>query len=125
LPVTATSRTCDEQKLDDSGAECGSPGHACYSRATIFQIEESNKIATVVWQDTPGPFSFWGGSINQLANRNVEFDMSAPFPEDVGSRVLEVTQSKMPQTVWQMDVQGGHAYRAYRIPSLYPDVSWK
>ena len=111
--------------LDDSGQNCGPPGPACHSRATIFRIDESSKIASVLWQDAPGPFSFWGGSINQLSNRNVEFDMSAPFPEVVGSRVLEVTQSEMPQTVWQMDIRGGHAYRAYRIPSLYPDVSWK
>jgi len=82
-------------------------------------------MATVAWQDTPGPYSYWGGSINQLPNSNVEFDMSAPFPAVVGSRVLEVTQTDMPQTVWQMDIQKGHAYRAYRIPSLYPGVSWK
>jgi arylsulfate sulfotransferase len=111
--------------LDDNGNECGSPGPACYSRATIFQVEESTKIATVVWQDAPGPYSFWGGSINQLPNGDVEFDMSAPFPAITGSRVLEVTHTDTPQTVWQMDIQKGHAYRAYRIPSLYPGVSWK
>lgn len=112
--------------LDDKGTECGSPETpACYSRATIFQIDESTRIATLVWQDAPGPYSFWGGSINQLANGNVEFDMSAPFPGVVGSRVLEVTQTDLPQTVWQMDIQEGHAYRVYRMPSLYPGVSWK
>jgi len=112
--------------LDDSGTECGSPkGPACYSRATVFKIDENTRIATVDWQDAPGPYSLWGGSINLLANGDVEFDMSAPFPGIAGSRVLEVTQTDMPQTVWQMDIQGGHAYRAYRIPSLYPGVSWK
>jgi arylsulfate sulfotransferase len=111
--------------LDDNGSKCESSGPACYSRATIFQIDESTRIATVAWQDTPGPYSFWGGSINQLPNSNVEFDMSAPFPTIVGSRVLEVTRTDTPQTVWLMDILGGHAYRAYRIPSLYPDVSWR
>ena len=96
-----------------------------YSRATVFKIDENTRIATVDWQDAPGPYSLWGGSINLLANGDVEFDMSAPFPGIAGSRVLEVTQTDMPQTVWQMDIQGGHAYRAYRIPSLYPGVSWK
>ena len=91
----------------------------------IFQIDESARIATVVWQDAPGPYSFWGGSINRLSNGNVEFDMSAPFPGIAESRVLEVTPTDLPQTVWQMDIQGGNAYRAYRIPSLYPGVSWK
>lgn len=111
--------------LDDEGKKCGSPGPACYSRATVFQIDESTRNAGVLWQDLPGAFSFWGGSINQLPNSNIEFDMSAPFPAITGSRVLEVTQTNTPQTIWQMDIQKGHAYRAYRIPSLYPGVSWK
>jgi len=29
-----------------------------------------------------------------------------------------------PVTVWQMDIAGQWAYRAYRIPSLYPGVQW-
>ena len=111
--------------LDDRGTECGSPSPACYSRATIFKIDEITRTAAVAWEDTPGPYSFWGGSITQLPNRNVEFDMSAPFPAVRGSRVLEITQIDMPQTVWQLDITKGHAYRAYRIPSLYPGVSWK
>jgi arylsulfate sulfotransferase len=112
--------------LDDHGTTCGSSGApGCYSRATIFEIDEVTKIAALNWQDTPGTYSFWGGSINQLANGNVEFDMTAPDPGIAGSRVLEVTQTDMPQVVWQMDIQGGAAYRAYRVPSLYPGVSWK
>jgi arylsulfate sulfotransferase len=112
--------------LDDNGTECGSPGGpACYSRATIFKIDESARVATLVWQDAPGAYSFWGGSINQLLNGHVEFDMSAPFLTIKGSRVLEVTRTNTPQTVWQMDIEKAHAYRAYRIPSLYPGVSWK
>jgi len=112
--------------LDDNGTECGFPDSpACYSRATIFKIDESTKLATLAWQDAPGAYSFWGGSINQLLNGNVEFDMSAPFPGIKGSRVLEVTPTDTPQTVWQMDIQEGHAYRAYRIPSLYPGVWWR
>jgi arylsulfate sulfotransferase len=112
--------------LDDNGSTCGpTPAPACYSRATIFQIDQSARTGTLSWQDTPGPYSFWGGSINQLPNGNVEFEMSAPFPQIPASRVLEVTQTHPPQTVWQMDIQQGRAYRAYRIPSLYPGVSWK
>lgn len=111
--------------LDANGMECGSAGGpACYSRATVFKIDETARIATLVWQYAPGAYSFWGGSINQLANGDVEFDMSAPFPTIKGSRVLEITQTDTPQTVWQMDIQKAHAYRAYRIPSLYPGVPW-
>jgi hypothetical protein len=72
-----------------------------------------------------GFFSAWGGSIGGLENGNVEFDMTALFGITPASRILEVTQTGTPETVWQMDVTGGFAYRAYRIPSLYPGVVWQ
>jgi hypothetical protein len=118
----------NDRDLDDSGTQCGvgtAPG--CYSRATIFQIDESTRTANLLWQDEPGYFSFWGGSIDQLGNGNVEFDMTAPIgpvPPGVVSEVMEVTQTPIPQTVWQMNISGTNAYRAYRVPSLYPGVSW-
>src|SRR4029077_14132945 len=107
--------------------ECGTTGQPdCYSRATVFQIDESTKIATLLWEDLPGYYSFWGGSINQLGNDNVEFDLTAPVvPPAPGilSEVQEVTQEPSPQIVWQMDIGGANAYRAYRVPSLYPGVT--
>lgn len=127
-PLAVTMAIFDNGNLrvmDSKGTECGSSGPACYSRATIFQLNESTRTAALAWQYTPGPYSFWGGSISQLPNGNVEFDMSAPSPAVIGSRVLEVTQAEKLQTIWQMDIENGHAYRAYRIPSLYPGVSWK
>ena len=112
--------------MDASGTTCGTPaGPACYSRATVFQLDPSTMQAQVLWQYLPGFFSFWGGTINQLPNGNVEFEMSEPFPvPQLGSRVMEVTQTDPAQIVWQMDLQNGSSYRSYRIPSLYPDVSW-
>jgi hypothetical protein len=116
----------DLRVLDDKGDVCGAPGtEACYSRATIYQIDESTKTASLDWQFSPGLYTFWGGSINQLANGNVEFDLSEPFPQDpTSSLVTEVTQTDNPAIVWQMTIQGSNAYRAYRIPSLYPGVAW-
>ena len=39
--------------------------------------------------------------------------------------VYEVTQDPTnPQTVWQLQITGQNAYRAMRIPSLYPGVQW-
>src|SRR5262249_22448651 len=55
--------------LDNNGDACvqfQSP--PCYSRATVFQIDEAAKTAQVNWQFQPNVFSFWGGSINQLEN---------------------------------------------------------
>jgi arylsulfate sulfotransferase len=110
------------------GGECNQYGiPACYSRATIFDIDESTKVANLQWEDTPGYFGFWGGSENQLENGNVEFDLNAPLiPPYPGvlAEVQEVTQQPSPQIVWKMDIGGANAYRAYRVPSLYPGVQW-
>jgi hypothetical protein len=110
--------------MDSQGTTCGEPpAPACYSRATIFQFDQSTMQAQLQWQYSPGFFSFWGGTINQLPNGNIEFEMSGPF-SGPGSRVMEVTQTDTPESVWQMDLTGGSSYRTYRIPSLYPGVSW-
>jgi arylsulfate sulfotransferase len=85
-------------------------------------------VASLVWNDAPGLFSVWGGSINQLPNGNTEFDingLSTPPPGVGVSEVHEVTQVPTPQIIWQMDFDApSTAYRAYRVPSLYPGVNW-
>jgi arylsulfate sulfotransferase len=113
-------------RTDSTGVVCGSTptAPACYSRATIFQIDESTNLASVLWEDLPGFYSFWGGSIVQLSNGDVEFDMTDPADTD-SSQIMEVTQSPNPQVVWQMNIGGANAYRGYRIPSLYPGVTWQ
>ena len=122
----------DYRPLDSTGDLCSvvlGTGTYCYSRATVFQIDESTMVANLIWDDLPGYFGDWGGSINQLANGNVEFDMNAitPLPNgDAASEVQEVTQDSSPQVVWKMDiVTPNFAYRAYRVPSLYPGVTWQ
>ena len=114
-------------RVGADGVLCGSTSSApaCYTRATIFQIDESTKQASVQWQYLPGFFSFWGGSIDVLSNGNVEFNSSEPFGSAVESQVTEVTPSVSPQIVWQMNITGAFAYRGDRIPSLYPGVTWQ
>src|SRR5579863_318774 len=97
---------------------------ACYSRATIFQLDESTNLATVLWQDLPGTYSPWGGSVDSLSNGDFEFDVTSPL-NALESQISEVTQGSPPQTVWQMTITGENAYRGYRIPSLYPGVTWQ
>ena len=102
----------------------------CYSRATIFQVDESSMVANLLWADQQTAFGIWGGSVNQLGNGNVEFDLNSPgFPPSPGlaSYVQEVTQTATPQVLWQMDIspKSANAYRAYRVPSLYPGVTWQ
>lgn len=93
----------------------------CYTRAAIFEVNEAAKTASVVWS-TPLSYSFWGGSAQLLSNGNVDFDLTAMF--NPGSRVVELSRDPVPQTIWQLDIFGPSAYRATRIPSLYPGVAW-
>jgi hypothetical protein len=70
-------------------------------------------------------FSFFGGNAQGLANGDVEFDEAASGGATVAGAVYEVTRnSGAPQTVWQLQIAGQYAYRAFRIPSLYPGVQW-
>ncbi len=90
-----------------------------------MQYDESTHLANLLWEYTPGPFSFWGGSIDVLPNGNVEFDMSEPT-NTTSSTITEVTPDPVsPQVVWQMTTTGANAYRGYRMPSLYPGVTWQ
>jgi arylsulfate sulfotransferase len=41
------------------------------------------------------------------------------------SQIMEVTHTNHPQTVWQLNLTGENAYRGYRIPSLYPGITWE
>ena len=112
-------------RIDPStGLQCNAGGPACYSRATIFQLDEDTMIATLSWQDLPGYFSAWGGSINLLSNGDMEFASSDPF-NSAAAQITEVTPTDSPQVVWQMNVTGTNVYRGQRIPSLYPGVTWQ
>jgi arylsulfate sulfotransferase len=112
----------DARVIDTNGDICA-PN--CYSRAVLFQYDQSSMVANIVWQNLPGLFSLWGGSINQLENTNVEYDVNAPVGTPFASEVQEVTQTTTPQIVWKMDISPVNAYRAYRVPSLYLGVKWK
>jgi hypothetical protein len=112
-----------DNRLDSNDQPCGTTT-LCYSRATIFDVDQNAKVARLLWEDLPGFYSYWGGSIGVLSNGDVEFDQTIPF-NSVASRITEVTQGDIPQTVWQLDLTGENAYRAYRIPSLYPGVTWQ
>jgi arylsulfate sulfotransferase len=107
-------------RVDSDGNMCSA---TCYSRATIFEVDDASRIATLHWDFLPGFYSYWGGSIGTLSNGDVEFDMTT-IAAAPASQVMEVTPDGNPQTVWQLNISGENAYRAYRIPSLYPGVSW-
>jgi len=107
-------------RVASNGSSCASD---CYSRPIIMDVDETAKTATVEFSDHLDLFTIWGGDVRQLGSGNVEFDISAPSGLP-GSRVEEITDTSFPRVVWQMDMSLADAYRAYRIPSLYPGVQW-
>jgi hypothetical protein len=114
----------DNRVLDEGGTTCGSTGAPdCYSRPTIFQVDERAKTAQIIWA-YPTVYSFWGGAVQQLPNSNMFVDVTTPADNSTGARILEVTQEASPQTVWQLDINGQNSYRTTHLPSLYPGVQW-
>jgi arylsulfate sulfotransferase len=107
------------------GYPCSQSGKpSCYSRIPIFRIDEIAKTATIIWQDTLPVYSFFGGYVQTLGNGNVEFDEAAATSAPKSAAIFEVSPDATPQTIWQMLIKGQYAYRAFRIPSLYPGVQW-
>lgn len=116
----------DYRVADNSGNNCGLAS-GCYSTVPIFQIDEAAKTATVIWRDNLQPsYSFFGGNAEVLSNGDVEFDQCdlTPLAAVGPAYITEVTNGSNPQMVWQMEITGFSAYRAFRIPSLYPGVRW-
>jgi hypothetical protein len=113
-------------RIDANGIPCVSPGTpTCYSRLAIFDLDEQSRTVTPVWEYRPPyVYSYWGGSVEQLGNGNLEGAFSAAAGANTGSRIVEVTPGDNPQPVWQMDLAGESIYRGFRIPSLYPGVQW-
>jgi arylsulfate sulfotransferase len=114
-----------DDRVMDGGGMCTqyAAPNPCYSRAAILDVDQDAKTADLTWHYDPGLYSYWGGSIYQLENKDVEFDMTDPFNVE-SARIMEIAPGESQQVVWQLDIDGGNAYRAYRIPSLYPGVSW-
>jgi arylsulfate sulfotransferase len=110
-----------------NGGVCNTPGAAsCYSRPVLFQLDETAKTAQILWQYKLPVLSGCCGNINILDNGNIEYDMALFSQAPLTSRIQEVTMDPTnPQLVWQADLSGQLAYRALRIPSLYPGVQWK
>jgi arylsulfate sulfotransferase len=114
--------------LDSNNDSCGFPGFAaCYSSVPIFQVDEYNKTASVVWEDNLiGVFSECCGDALVLSNGDAEFDVADDIELNTTgeSYIEEVTQTPSPELVWKMIIKGQLAYRGLRIPSLYPGQVW-
>ncbi|HEV2213654.1 MAG TPA: aryl-sulfate sulfotransferase, partial [Terracidiphilus sp.] len=114
----------DDRPTPD-GSICGKTGEpACYSTASVLEVDEGNRTATLVYHYNPSPslYSYFGGDVRSLINGDLETDFCALTG---GSRVLELNlNGSTPQLVWQAFTPGALQYRAERLPSLYPGVQW-
>jgi arylsulfate sulfotransferase len=108
-----------------TGGTCGVTGQpACYSTVPLFNLDETALTATMVFNPTTADYSWFGGNAEVLANGNAEYDECDTLMGTDNAAVYEITQTATPQTVWKMQIAGQDAYRAMRIPSLYPGVQW-
>jgi arylsulfate sulfotransferase len=115
-----------DDRMFAAGVNCGSTGAppCLYSTVPILQIDETSKVATIGFHYNPSNYSFFGGNAEMLGNGDIEFDECALETSSTLAAVSEVTNQGTAQTVWQMTILGNYAYRAFRIPSLYPGVQW-
>ncbi|HUE42785.1 MAG TPA: aryl-sulfate sulfotransferase [Candidatus Sulfotelmatobacter sp.] len=116
---------------NDASSICGLfTAPQCTSHDPIYKIDETAMTATITFLDDASPlFALFGGSSRVLTNTDVEFDicgLTARGTQSLNNQsdIFEVTQTSPPQPVWQMNLTGNYAYRAFRIPSLYPGVQW-
>jgi hypothetical protein len=111
---------------------CSTPGQpACHSTVPIYQVDEVNMTATILWQynimtaDGTSPvYSWYTGSAQLLDDNRVVMGINVPTDDITGSRYMEVTHDPNPLTVLRMEVSGQQAYRIVHLPSLYPGVQW-
>jgi arylsulfate sulfotransferase len=100
--------------MNANGAQCGDSGQpACYSTVPIFQIDEANRTATVIWRDKLNFFNSAVGNMQILDNGDVWFD--AGRVSDNEAIIREVTMDANPQTVLEMRVNQ-IVYRAIHVP---------
>jgi hypothetical protein len=108
----------------NTGLPCGTEGAApCYSRGVVLQMNEGTKTARITFDDKLPLFALCCGNIGILGNSDFEFGAGAESVSPDSGQVLEVTPTGS-QTVWQLAIENQFAYRAFRIPSLYPGVQW-
>jgi arylsulfate sulfotransferase len=111
--------------VDSTGDPCGTPGlTACYSSVPTYRLNETTKTAEVLDELKLPDFSFCCGNANVLSNGDYEYDVALPQSLNQVSYIQEMTHDATPQLVWQMNISGQLAYRGFRIPSLYPGVTW-
>ncbi len=107
-----TGATCDPDVLG-----------SCYSRAVIYDIDQTSSTVRTVWEDKLDFLAPFLGSIRVFDDGHVLWNAGSINGQSEAI-VREVTQDVPPQWVWQADVSDYFVYRSFRLPSLYPGVQW-
>jgi arylsulfate sulfotransferase len=112
--------------LDTNNDVCGTPGFAaCYSSVPIFEVNETAKTANLVSEINLAPhFTSCCGDAQMLSNGNIEYDVALDVLTPGQSYIQEMVPGPTPQLAWQMNLNIVLVYRGFRIPSLYPGVTW-
>ena len=112
-------------RIMPDGRECGTRGApACYSAAVIYRIDESAKTATIIFRKVfpASQYSFWGGSVQDLADGDIEVDLCSVDLRNTD--IYDLTETADAKPVWHMRLEDATAYRVKRLGSLYPGVEW-
>lgn len=98
-----------------------------YSTIPVFQINEVTKTATLNFQQVlpANQYSGFGGNAEVLDNGDVHYDLCQIPGSSPVSQISEFTTTPgNSQSVWNLHLSGGNAYRSNHLPSLYPGVQW-
>ncbi|VXD00873.1 Arylsulfate sulfotransferase [Sphingomonas sp. 8AM] len=113
------------ERVNANGGICGNIGvPPCYTTMPIFRVDEQAKLVTIRSRVTLPPelYSRFGGNAEVLDNGNFEFDLCGV---DSGAVVQERTSDDKHELVWSLtSLNGAFFYRAFRMKSLYPGVTW-
>jgi hypothetical protein len=106
---------------------CAQPAQpSCpYSTVQVLDLDEAASTATLAFHFPAFQYSGFGGNAEVLANGDLEFtQIDSTGLQNPSADVFEVPQQGGGQTVWHMHIASQFAYRAFRLPSLYPGVQW-
>lgn len=112
--------------LNSAGEACGTTGApACYSSVPLYNLSESAKTADVASEIVLSPaYSLCCGDAQVLSNGNIEYDLALNGATPNTSNIQESLPGATPSLVWHMVVGDSLVYRGFRMPSLYPGVTW-
>lgn len=116
-----------DDRVFPPGVTCAQPAQSTcpYSTVQVLNIDETAMTATLAFHFPAFQYSGFGGNAEVLENGNMEFvQTDSTGLQNPSADVFEVTQESGAQTVWHLHVAAQFAYRAFRLPSLYPGVQW-